>query len=280
MDSYRLIKAAQTRFLGEHAMRTAIRYISRLPVLATVSVIALTLGACAPKTEEAAVPQIVEQPAVEPAVAAPNTLTAEEQAAGWKLLFNGTDFTGWRLYHGGAVTEPWSVADGAIALAGGAGADLMTDEEFGPFELSLEWKISPNGNSGVIYLVNEVDEAQNTYNTGPEMQVLDDAGHPDGKTPSHQAGALYDFAPPLVAAAKPVGEWNQATIKFTGTSIEHWLNGQKVAESSYGDDAWRAKVAASKFKQWPLFGTFAKGHIALQDHGDPVWYRNIKIRPL
>lgn len=251
--------------------------------LATVSLLALALGACAPKAEEApAAPPVAEQPAATPAaeVAAPNTLTAEETAAGWRLLFNGTDFTGWKVYNAGPVAAPWSVADGAISLAAGSGTDIITEEEFGPFELSLEWKISPNGNSGIIYLVNESTALKNTYNSGPEMQVLDDAGHADGKIPSHQAGALYDFAPPLVAAAKPVGEWNQATVRFTGTSIEHWLNGQKVAETSYGDDAWKAKVAASKFKQWPAFGTFAKGHIALQDHGDPVWYRSIKIRPL
>lgn len=250
--------------------------------LAAASILALTLAACAPKAEVIAAPAPAAEPAPAPVadVAAPNTLTAEEQAAGWRLLFNGTDFTGWKIYNAGPVAAPWSAANGEIALTGKGGGDIITEEEFGPFELSLEWKISPNGNSGIIYLVNEAATLKNTYNSGPEMQVLDDAGHADGKIPSHQAGALYDFAPPLVAAAKPVGEWNQATIRYTGASIEHWLNGQKVAETSYGDDAWKAKVAASKFKQWPLFGTFAKGHIALQDHGDPVWYRSIKIRPL
>ncbi|MDZ4761367.1 MAG: DUF1080 domain-containing protein [Alphaproteobacteria bacterium] len=209
-----------------------------------------------------------------------NFLTMEEKAAGWRLLFNGNDFAGWRIYGAGPVTAGWSAANGEITLRSGGAGDIVTTEEFGPFELSLDWKISPNGNSGIIYLVNESDEAKNTYNTGPEFQVLDDAGHADGKTPSHRAGALYDFAPPLAAAAKPVGDWNQATIRYTGVSIEHWLNGQKVAESSYGDDAWRAQVAASKFKTMPLFGTFPSGRIALQDHGDQVWYRNIKIRPL
>ncbi|MEZ5938446.1 MAG: DUF1080 domain-containing protein [Hyphomonadaceae bacterium] len=209
-----------------------------------------------------------------------NALTTDEETAGWRLLFNGHDFSGWRIYHGGTPASPWTIDDGAIMLAGGGGGDLMTEEEFGPFELTLEWKISPGGNSGVIYLVHEADDAPNTYNTGPEMQVLDDAGHRDGQFPTHRAGALYDFAEPFVAAAKPVGEWNEARILYTGDRIEHWLNGQKVAETSYGDDAWREKVANSKFKTMPLFGTFSTGHIALQDHGDPVWYRNIKIRPL
>ena len=142
--------------------------------------------------------------------------------------------------------------------AGGAG-DLMTAEEYGPFELSLEWKISPNGNSGIIYLIKEDAAAENTYNTGPEMQVLDNDGHADGKIPSHRAGALYDLVTPPDGAVKPVGEWNLAVVRFTGSEIEHWLNGTLVSESSYGDDAWKAKVAASKFKQWPLFGTFASG---------------------
>ncbi len=207
-----------------------------------------------------------------------NALDADEQAAGWRLLFNGEDFSGWHVYNGGAPAAPWSIADGAIALAGPGGGDLVTDEEFGPFELSLEWKISEGGNSGIIYLVNEAEGIPNTYNTGPEMQVLDDARHADGLIPSHRAGALYDFAEPFVAAAKPVGEWNEARIIYTGDRIEHWLNGQQVAESTYGDDEWRAKVAGSKFASMPLFGTFARGRIALQDHADPVWYRNIKIR--
>jgi hypothetical protein len=208
------------------------------------------------------------------------TLTEVERQAGWTLLFNGRDFTGWRVYRGGAPKAPWIVEDGAMALTARGGGDLVTEEEFGPFELSLEWKISPNGNSGIMYLVKESEAAANTYNTGPEMQVLDDSGHPDGRIPSHRAGALYDFAEPFVAAAKPVGEWNEARIRFTGSAIEHWLNGQKVAESSYGDDAWRAKVATTKFKTMPLFGLASTGRIALQDHGDKVWYRNIKIRRL
>lgn len=241
---------------------------------------AAMLAACEQKQESAEAPPAAPAAAPASAEPAPNTLTAEETAAGWKLLFNGQDFTGWRVYKKTDVPSQWAVEDGVMALTARGGGDIMTAEEYGPFELSLEWKISPNGNSGIIYLVKEDPAAANTYNTGPEMQVLDDAGHPDGKIPSHRAGALYDFAEPTVAAAKPVGEWNLAVVKYTGTSLEHWLNGQKVAETSYGDDAWRAKVAATKFKDMPLFGTFAKGHIALQDHGDKVWYRNIKIRPL
>jgi hypothetical protein len=246
----------------------------------TAGLCALTflLAACngeapAPADATAETPPATEAPAMA-------QLTPEEQAAGWKLLFNGADLTGWKGYKRDAPGATWAVEDGALTLTAGGAGDIMTAEQFGPFELSLEWKISPNGNSGIIYLIREDDAAANTYNTGPEMQVLDDDGHADGRIPSHRAGALYDLEVPPGGAVKPVGEWNVAVVRYTGREIEHWLNGVLVSESSYGDDAWRAKVAASKFSTMPLFGTFAEGHIALQDHGDRVWYRNIKIRAL
>jgi hypothetical protein len=240
----------------------------------------LMLAACDSKPAETAAAPAAETPAPAPEAPAMNTLSTAEQSEGWKLLFNGTDLTGWKGYKKDAPGAAWAVEDGALALTAGGAGDLMTAEEFGPFELALDWKIAPNGNSGIIYLVKEADGADNTYNTGPEMQVLDNDGHADGKIPSHRAGALYDIETPPDGAVKPVGEWNEARVIFTGSKIEHWLNGQKVSESSYGDDAWKAKVAASKFKTMPLFGAAASGHIALQDHGDRVWYRNIKIKPL
>jgi Domain of Unknown Function (DUF1080) len=211
--------------------------------------------------------------------AAINKLTATEKAAGWKLLFDGKDFTGWRFYRGASPAAPWSVEDGAITVSG-PGKDIITAGEYGAFELSIDWKISPAGNSGVIYMVKEDETAAQTYNTGPEMQVLDNERHADGKLESHRAGALYDLVAPSKAAAKPVGEWNTARIKVSHGHIEHWLNGVKVVEAPYGDDAWRKMVAGSKFKDMPLFGKASAGHIALQDHGDQVWYRNIKIRKL
>jgi len=243
---------------------------------------AMMLGACGGEPPAPAAPAepVAEAPAPAPEATGANTLTAEQSAQGWKLLFNGTDLTGWKGYKKDKPGDAWKVEDGTLALTAGGAGDLMTVEEYGPFELSYEWKISPNGNSGVIYLIQEDAKAENTYNTGPEMQVLDNDGHADGKIPSHRAGALYDIETPPDGAVKPVGEWNEAVVRFTGSEIEHWLNGKLVSESSYGDDAWKAKVAASKFKQWPLFGTFAKGHIALQDHGDKVWYRNIKVRAI
>jgi hypothetical protein len=219
-------------------------------------------------------------PGVVLAAEALNTLTAAERRQGWRLLFDGKDLKGWRVYHKQDIPPAWTVEDGAIALTKGGAGDLMTIEEFGDFDLTLEWKISPKGNSGVIYHVKELDDAKDTYNTGPEMQVLDNDGHADGKIPSHRAGAIYDLVVPQNAVPKPVGEWNQARILVSKGHIEHWLNGVKVAESSYGDANWKAMVAKSKFGVMPHFGLAMNGHIALQDHGNPVWYRNIKIRKL
>lgn len=253
----------------------------KLHLTAAFACAALLVAACDSKPAAIAATEPPPAAAPEPAApSGPNTLTAEEQAQGWKLLFNGTDLAGWKGYKKDAPGAGWAVEDGELTLTAGGAGDLMTVEEFGPFELSYEWKISPNGNSGVIYLIKEDPSTVYSYMTGPEMQVLDNDGHADGKIPSHRAGALYDLVTPPDGAVKPVGEWNLAVVRFTGSEIEHWLNGQLVSESSYGDDAWKARVAGSKFKQWPLFGTFASGHIALQDHGDRVWYRNIRIRPL
>jgi hypothetical protein len=214
------------------------------------------------------------------AMAADNTLTAAERRQGWRLLFDGTDLKGWKVYNKAAIPPQWTVENGTLTLTAGGAGDLITVDEFGDFDLTLEWKISPKGNSGVIYHIKEAPDLAQSYFTGPEMQVLDNEGHADGKTPSHRAGAIYDLVVPTNAVTKPVGEWNQARILIRKGHIEHWLNGVKVAESSYGDEAWRRLVAGSKFKQWPQFGRSLSGHIGLQDHGNRVWYRNIKIRRL
>lgn len=197
----------------------------------------------------------------------------------WRPLFNGSDFTGWRGYKGAPVPSRWRIENGVIALAtqGDAG-DLVTSEEFGDFELELEWKVSEGGNSGIFYFVQEPDAAPYTWSTGLEMQVLDDARHADGKLPSHRAGALYDLIAPARPAAKTVGEWNRVRIVVRGGRIEHWLNGARVVATQFGDESWRARVAGSKFKTMPHFAKVPRGRIALQDHGDRVWFRNIRIR--
>jgi hypothetical protein len=196
-----------------------------------------------------------------------------------KPLFNGTDFTGWRGYKGAPVPTRWRVEDGAIALGteGGEG-DLVTNEEFGDFELELEWKMSEGGNSGIIYFVQETAAAPYTWSTGLELQLLDDARHADGKLPSHRAGALYDLIAPAKAAAGPVGTWNRVRIVARGGRMEHWLNGARVVATRFGDESWQARVAGSKFRAMPHFARVARGRIALQDHGDRVWFRNIRIR--
>ncbi len=244
---------------------------TRLAALATALLVVAGYAEAAPPKK---VPAVTAKPA-----ATINTLSKAEKTAGWQLLFDGKDFTGWRFYRGASPAAPWSIDNGAITVSG-PGKDIITAGEYGEFELSIDWKISPAGNSGVIYLVKEDETSPQTYNTGPEMQVLDNERHADGKLENHRAGALYDLVAPMKAAAKPVGAWNTARIKVSHGRIEHWLNGVKVVEAPYGDDAWRKMVAGSKFKDMALFGKASAGHIALQDHGDPVWYRNIKIRKL
>jgi len=213
-----------------------------------------------------------------------NSLSAAEKAEGWKLLFDGKDTSQWRLYKGGAIAPAWDIDQAALHLKSASeemgGADIITVDEFSDYELQIDWKIAPGGNSGILYMVQETPDAGNPYMTGPEMQVLDNGGHPDGKIPTHTAGALYDMIAPPRDVTAPVGQWNHARIIVAHGHIEHWLNGVKVAESSYGDTAWKERVARSKFKEMKAFGIASKGHIALQDHGYNVWYRNIKIRSL
>ena len=206
-----------------------------------------------------------------------NPLTSDEQQQGWHLLFDGKTTRGWRGFRQKAAPAGWQVVDGALTRVGRAG-DLITDEEFGDFELALEWKISEGGNSGIMYRVVDADEA--TYQSGPEMQVLDDARHPDGRSRLTAAGAAYGLYPAPAGVVKPAGEWNQVRIVVKGGHVEHWLNGQKVVNYELWSPDWKARVAKSKFAQWPRYGLAKKGHIALQDHGDWVAYRNIRIRTL
>ena len=207
---------------------------------------------------------------------APNTLTDQERLAGWRLLFDGTSAAGWRSYQN--ATAPiggWQAVDGALTRVGNAG-DIITSESFKDFELQLEWKLRPRGNSGIFYRVAEGSEAM--YYSGPEMQVLDDNGHPDGQSELTSAGAGYGLYPAPRGVVKPVGEWNAVRIVVKGNHVEHWLNGRKIVEYELGSPDWLERVKNSKFKQWPEYGRAAEGHIGLQDHGDWVAFRNIKIR--
>lgn len=206
---------------------------------------------------------------------------------GWQPLFDGTTTTGWHSYGTSEAGSAWKVEDGALHLdpeakkQGGRGGDLVTDQEFSDFDLKLEWKISPKGNSGVMFYVEEdPSKFHETYYTGPEMQVVDNEGHPDGKIFKHQAGDLYDLISCSKKTVKPVGEWNKSEIRCFKGKLDLFLNGTKVVSTTLWDDNWKKLVAGSKFASMPGFGTFKAGRIALQDHGDEVWYRNIMIRKL
>jgi hypothetical protein len=205
-----------------------------------------------------------------------NELTDAEKKAGWRLLFDGKTTQGWRGYKSQACPDGWKVEDGALVRAG-KGGDLVTVDEFDDFELVLEWRIAAGGNSGIMFRVSEDEGAP--YMTGPECQVLDNAKHPDGKNPKTSAGSCYGLYAPSKDVMKP-GEWNKVRLVVQGSHVEHWLNGEKVVEYEIGSDEWNERIRKSKFKAWAKFGKNAKGHIDLQDHGDRVEYRNIKIRPL
>jgi hypothetical protein len=227
----------------------------------------------------------------------PNTLTVPEQRAGWRLLFDGKTFNGWRgLGYDTVPTAHWKIENGTIRkLADGqvprlpdgqpaAGGDLMTRETFRDFELTWEWKISPGGNSGVKYNVSEVISMANAPNhaaLGFEYQMLDDSLHEDNKVPSHRAGALYDLIPPNAnKVLAPVGEWNASRIVFRGNHGEHWLNGRKIVEFELGTPLMDSLLAKSKYRNIKGFGDKRAGHIVLQDHVDEVYFRTIKIRIL
>jgi len=231
-----------------------------------------------------------------------NQLTAEEEAEGWRLLFDGSTFTGWRgIGRDDVPTEHWEIVDGAIhKIASGdvpvapdgqpvAGGDLMTEETFENFELAFEWKISPGGNSGVKYNVSEEMSTNNPLGAsnaalGFEYQVLDDEGHPDAKAgdgTNRTAAALYDLKGPIEnKPLKPVGEWNEGRILVQGNQAEHWLNGVKVGEYDLDSEDFKERFARSKYVDIAGFADKRAGHIVLQDHNDDAWYRNIKIRVL
>ena len=227
-----------------------------------------------------------------------NTLSAAEQQAGWKLLFNGKNLEGWRN-HRASATDPlrgWAIEDGAIKMTRNTSyfkfvlnyinpftdqplLDLISVEQYGNFELSLEWKISPGGNSGIFYLL-PPSEGRIPWDKGLEMQVLDNSTHSDGQIPKRRAGELYDLVAAEIDPTVEVGGWNHARVKVDGTRVQHWLNGVKMVDVERTGDDWDARLAASKFAGNPLHGQAQKGHILLQDHGNTVWYRNIKIREL
>lgn len=228
------------------------------------------------------------QPAGEPGTS-PNTLTASEIEAGWRLLFDGVSTAGWRAYNGEAFPDTgWAVLDGALVVGATAtdpdvpiGGDIVTEEAFSDFELRFDFKLSEVANSGVLYLVNERPGAE-IWNDAPEFQVLDDQAYLDMGTMdmrTHLTGDNYDLHAAAEKILRPLGEWNEGRILVQGAHVEHWLNGHKTVEYERGSPEWHALVEASKFAEFPAYGRASAGPIGLQDHGRLVWYRNIKIKP-
>ena len=220
---------------------------------------------------------------------APNTLSPQEQAAGWRLLWDGKTTDGWRSARAEEFPKSgWTIKDGELTVAetsGGesaAGGDIITREKFSDFELVLDFKITPGANSGIKIFVDPGLNKGEGSAIGPEFQILDDVKHPDaklGRNGNRTMGSLSDMIPaPADKVVMPNGEWNHARILSLDQHVEFWLNGHKTVEFERGSPAWKETVAVSKYKVWPAFGELQQGHILLQDHGNQVAFRNIKIR--
>jgi hypothetical protein len=210
-----------------------------------------------------------------------NSLTDAEKSEGWQLLFDGQSKNGWHSYNKKGNLDDWKVENGTLVLnSTKKDDDIVTDEEFENYHLKVDWNISEGGNSGIIFSLKESPQYDRSYKTGPEQQVLDNERHSDAKIPKHRAGDLYDLIACSTEVVKPAGQWNTAEIIKNKDSLTFKLNGTTTVQTKMYDDNWKKMIAASKFKEWKTFGTFRKGAIALQDHGDKVMYRNIKLRKL
>lgn len=224
------------------------------------------------------------------AAAGDNELTSAEKKDGWVLLFNGKDFSGWRQCNGNAMPANWVIEDGAMKVFTGEGKKpgqgangdiLFENKKFKNFELSIDWKVSDQANSGIFYYVREVP-GKPIYYAAPEVQVLDNVAASDNKIDSHLAGSLYDMLPADPKTVKPAGEWNTIVIKVKDGKVTHTQNGTKVCEYTLWSKEWDDMVNNSKFKDFPGFteGISKEGYIGLQDHGYTVWFKNVKIREL
>ncbi|MYF69857.1 MAG: DUF1080 domain-containing protein [Proteobacteria bacterium] len=206
----------------------------------------------------------------------------------WQWLFDGSDLDRWREYNkDGPISPAWVVEDGVLAFqpdrkTSPDSVGIITREQFADFELELQWKISAGGNSGIFFHVTEHEGMVRPSLTGLEMQILDDDRHRDGAEPKTSAGSAYALYAPSRTTVRPVGEWNLARIVSVGGRVEFWLNGERIVEFDRDSEDWRQRYAASKFSAPPFehFGVARRGHIGLQDHADPVFFRNIRIRRL
>lgn len=212
-----------------------------------------------------------------------NTLTHSEKKTGWKLLFDGKSMNGWRAYQN-KQTNSWSVKDGVMYCKGSSTdksdlrADMITDKQYENFDLSIDWKISPQGNSGILYLATE--EFKAAYLSGPEYQIIDDLNFPQKLEDWQKTGANYAMDPAPTAAPNPVGQWNTTRIVVNKGHVQHWLNGKKLLDFEMWTDEWKKKKTEGKWKDAPGYGVSKKGHIGLQDHGSEAWFKNLKIKEL
>jgi hypothetical protein len=205
-------------------------------------------------------------------------LTAEQAAAGWRTLFDGTNTNAWRGYKTQTMPAGWHIVDGVLTKTG-ASEDIITKDQFANFELAMDWKLSPGGNAGLFYRGTE--EYDHIYWSAPEYQLLDDAGHPDGKSRLTAAGSDYALYPSPANVVKPADQWNSTLLVVNGNRVQHWLNGQKLLEYELGSADWQQKVAASKFAAYPNYGKASRGYIGIQgDHDGTLSLRNIRIRVL
>lgn len=207
-----------------------------------------------------------------------NQLSTREQQDGWKLLFDGKTTNGWRNYRKQTIGSGWSVVDGILTRSGDNAGDIITAEQYRNFDFEVDWRVAEGGNSGVMYRATE--EGDYPWQSGPEMQILDDERHADGKSPLTSAGSVFALYEAPRGRVHPAGSWNSARLLVNGNHVEHWLNGVKLLEYEFGSDDWNARREKSKFGKMPLYGKAPQGHIALQDHGDRVEFRNIRIKVL
>jgi hypothetical protein len=214
-----------------------------------------------------------------------SSLSLHAQDRGFTWLFDGKSTNGWHTYGKTTVGSAWKIENGTLHFnpseSKSGGGDIVTDKDYSNFHLKLEWKVAPKANSGIIFFVKEdPSKYKQTYLTGLEMQVLDNDGHPDGKITKHRAGDLYDLIQSKSEPVKPVGEWNKAEVISKNGNLTLILNGVKVVKTKLWTNEWNSLVAGSKFAKWEGFGKYKSGKIALQDHGDKVWYKNIQIKEL
>ncbi|WP_082768755.1 3-keto-disaccharide hydrolase [Paraglaciecola hydrolytica] len=211
-------------------------------------------------------------------LAADNQLTKQEQNEGWQLLFDGSDLSQWRNFKQQSLHPGWTTDSGTLKLSAPGAGDILTKTSYSNFDLKLEWKIAEGGNSGILIMADE--SGKYVYSHAPEIQILDNERHSDNKIDSHSSGSLYDMVASPSSSFKPAGEWNQVRIRLQDNHLQIWQNEVITTSIVIGSSTWDKLIANSKFATWEGFGTGKQGHIGLQDHGDVVWFKNIKIKEL